>query len=281
MEFTIKILTSKLFLVVKYLILVLFILFSLFPIVWLVVTSFKPESDFFSFPPTFSFQPTLENYRRAIFNSPTFFPSLAHSFVLAMSVTFLSVLVGSTSGYALARFRFKGAKTLGVLILLSRLVPGAVMVIPYFALLRVIGLTGSMIGLIVTYTSFALGFCSWMMYGFFLELPRELEEAALIDGASYYGAFWRIAFPLAMPGITATGILVFISSWNEFLYALIIGGANTRTLPVELASNITDRSINWGNLFAIATCMVVPIFILAISVQRNLVRGLTAGAVKG
>lgn len=276
-----KVILRQFFFVAKYLILFAFILFSLFPIVWLVVTSFKPESDFFSFPPSFIFHPTLENYRRAIFGSPTFFPSLMHSFVLAVTVTLFSVLVGSAAGYALARFRFKGAKTLGVLILLSRLVPGAVMVIPYFALLRTLGLTGSMLGLTMTYTSFALGFCSWMMYGFFLELPRELEEAALIDGASYYGAFWRIAFPLAIPGITATGILVFISSWNEFLYALIIGGAKTRTLPVELASNITDRSVNWGNLFAIATIMVVPIFILTILVQRNLVRGLTAGAVKG
>lgn len=280
-DLTITRMAEWLWIAIKTIVLLALLFFSITPIIWLVATSFKRQADFFAYPPVILFAPTLTNFQSAVFGSPAFFDALWHSFFLATCVTAMAIGIGSLAGYALARYRFRGARAIGVAILASRLIPGATMVIPYFALMRQLHLTGTMLGLILTYSSFALGFCSWMMYGFFLELPRDLEEAALVDGATPYGAFWRVALPLALPGVIATGILAFIGSWNEFLYALIIGGRNTRTLPVELAGNITERSVNWGDLFAIATAMVVPVFILTLLVQRNLVRGLTAGAVKG
>jgi multiple sugar transport system permease protein len=266
--------------VVKYLLLALILFFTVFPVYWIFASSFKPATDFFSVPPSFVFKPTLANYQK-IFNQPTFLKYLQNSLIVAGSVTILALAVASLAAYALARYRFPGARFISLAILSARLVPGATMIIPYFALFRTFHLTDSILALIVAYTGFSLPFACWLLYGFFLELPIDMQDAARVDGCTEFAVFWRIALPLTLPGLGATAILVFLGAWNEFLFALVLAGREAKTLPVYLATFISEQTVFWGGLFATAVLMVIPTLILTLGVQRSLVRGLTAGAVKG
>jgi multiple sugar transport system permease protein len=261
--------------------LVLMVLIStLLPIWWILSTSFKREADFFITPPTIIFSPTLNNFQLAVF-TPEFVRPLVNSLLVSVGVGLLALALGSLAAHALARYRFRGARLVALAILSARLIPSATMIIPYFTLFRGLGLIDTVPGLILAYTGFTLPFASWMMYGFFLDIPTELQDAALVDGCTDFQVFWRIALPLTRPGLGATFILVFLAAWNEFLYALTLSGRSAKTLPVYLASFVTERTVDWGALFAIASTMIVPAFVLALVVQGSLVRGLTAGAVKG
>ena len=148
------------------------------------------------------------------------------------------------------------------------------MILPYFVLFRWFHLTDTLPGLILAYTGFSLPFAAWMMYGFFLEIPSDIEDSAMVDGCSDFGVFWRILLPLTTPGLTATAILVFLGSWNEFLFALVLTGSSAKTLPLYLSGFIAERSVFWGGLFSVASVIVLPAFILTLLVQRALVRGL-------
>jgi multiple sugar transport system permease protein len=265
---------------VKYCLVAVVLFALLLPIYWIFASSLKLERDFFVSPPAFIFEPTLGNYW-SVLSDLQFLGYLENSLPVSISPTLATLAIGSLAAHALARYEFPGAKLIAIAILSARLVPGATMIMPYYVLFRFYGLNNTIPGLVLAYTGFSLPFACWLLLGFFLEIPSDVEDAARIDGCSDFGVFWRIVLPLTRPGIAATAILVFLGTWNEFLFALVLAGRDTRTLPVYLSTFISERTIFWGNLFAVASLMVLPCLILIMLVQRHLVRGLTAGAVKG
>ncbi len=267
--------------ILKYAMAILVLVTLLLPIYAVVTSSLKNDRDIFVHPPAIvAFQPTLTNYQQTLTN-PDFLLFARNSLLVAFTVTVVTLAIACLAAHALARYEFPGAKLIALAILSARLVPGVAMIMPYYVIFRWYHLNGTLEGLMVGYTGFFLPFASWLMYGFFLEIPSDVEDSGRIDGCSDFGVFWRIVLPLTRPGLAATAILVFLGAWNEFFFALVITGRNTRTLPVYLATFISERTIFWGALFTVATLMAIPCLILVLLVQKSLVRGLTAGAVKG
>ncbi|NPV54608.1 MAG: carbohydrate ABC transporter permease [Firmicutes bacterium] len=271
---------KSIFIYVEWLIVFIFLAWTLLPIFWIVLTSFKETVDIFTVPPKIVFRPTLSNYIRAFIRG-NFSAYFVNSLIIAVSSAFLSVLLGSMAGYSLARFRVYRKGLIAVLILFARMVPAIVLVIPLFNLMKNMGLLDSLMSVIIAHTTFNLPFVTWMMRGFFQELPAELEEAATVDGCSRTQAFLRVALPLTAPGLAATTILALLLSWNEFLFALVLTSVRTRTLPVAVSGFIGAVSVDWGGSTAAATVIMTPMVIAGLIVQKHLVRGLTMGAIKG
>lgn len=268
----------------KYLLLAIFILFFLFPIYWLVMTALKTQADQFSMPPVWwTWRWTSAHYRQVFFESA--FTRLAwNSLVVVTSSTLLSVAVGTMAAYSLSRFRlpYRMNYHLSFWILSTRMFPPIVTIIPLFLIMRGFDLLDTRMALVLAYSVFNLPFVVWMMKGFFDELPKEMEEAAQMDGDTRYGAFWRVVLPLVRPGLVATAIFCLIVSWNEFLFALVLTQTELAlTLPVGIANHVTQYEIRWGVMSAAGVVAMLPIFVFALLVQRHLVRGLSYGAVKG
>lgn len=249
------------------------------PILWMVSTALKIGNQAFSSTPTFFFSPTLSNFKD-VFTKSQFGSALATSLFTATSSTVLALLLGAGMAYPLARLRIRGQQHLSFWILSLRIVPPIAVIIPLFLMLRTVGLTGSVWSLVVSYTFMNLPLTVWLLRGFFADLPVEIEEASFVDGASRLRSFFGITVPLALPGIIATALLAFIFAWNEFLFANILTGANTRTAPVGLTEYVTPTSVEWTHIMAAGTLVVLPVWIGALAAQRYLVRGLTMGAVK-
>ncbi len=255
-----------------------------FPVYWLVVTSVKPAYLEQTNPPVFFpalTQLTLFNYSNVLSDgSVRLF--LENSAIVAVSTMLVTVVIGSLAAYALAKtflsFRLRRSVLLSVL--LMRIFPPIVVALPYFTLLQGVGLTDTRVGLILTHVAVTLPFVIWLMLGFFQDLPPELDEAGMLDGCSLFQRFLQLNLPLVLPGLAVTAIFAFILSWNEFLFADILTSFNARTLPVQIASYIGERSLEWGSMSALATLMLVVPAILAFAGQRYMVRGLTFGAVK-
>ncbi|MCC5947917.1 MAG: carbohydrate ABC transporter permease [Nitriliruptoraceae bacterium] len=255
------------------------LVFFLAPVLWIAMTAFKTQREVFSFPPVFIPETIdLRHFRATL--SGTGGRALRDSMIVATSATGLSLLVGVPAAYAISRFRIGGAH-LPLWILSIRMFPPVVAAIPLFLLYRQIGLLDSYLGLTLAYLTFNVPFVVWMMKGFFDDLPRELEDAALVDGANRWQAFVRIALPLAVPGLVSTALLCFIFAWNEFLMALFLTRSNVITLPVALSSLVGGSQILWGQIGALAIVAIIPVVLIAILLQRYVVRGLTLGAVKG
>ncbi|GHF59043.1 carbohydrate ABC transporter permease [Seohaeicola zhoushanensis] len=254
----------------------------LFPVFWMVLTSFKHQVDIFTNPPKFLFSPTLETYveymTRADINK-----RLANTIIVAFGSGVFSLLVGAMAGYALARVRIKGAATFGLLILLSRGVPPIALAVPMFLVARKLGLTDKHITLILAYSTFLVPYVMWLMRSFFVSLPRELEESAMIDGCSRYGAFFKIIVPISLPGLISTMIFSMILAWEELLFALVLTNRHATTMPVAIAGIAGDtiNGANWAALTAVGTITVVPVVIFALLVQKWLIKGLADGATKG
>jgi multiple sugar transport system permease protein len=266
--------------VLVYLALLMIVVLSLFPLFWIFLTSIKPKALTFAIPPAWIFPPTLENYRDVFLYGP--FPKyFSNSLIVAVGTTAIALLVGSLAAYAFARFDFRGSHVIQMAVLIPQIIPPITIIIPLFVLFRSIEMIDRLPALIFSYLSFTIPLSIWMMVGFFRDVPRELEEAALIDGASRWQAMWRVVFPLVAPGLAATAILCFIYAWNEFLYAVILTGRNARTVPVAITGFITNRDILWGRIAASGSVVLIPVLIFALSVQRYLVRGLSKGAIKG
>jgi ABC-type glycerol-3-phosphate transport system permease component len=223
--------------------------------------------------------PSLENFR-LILSQNDFGRALATSLFVTTTSTLLCLAVGASIAYPLARVRMRGQKHIAFWILSLRIIPPIATIIPLFLMLRAVGLTGSVWSLVLVYTYMNLPLTIWLLRGFFADLPIEIEEAAFVDGASRLRTFFNVTLPLSVPGLIATGLLCFIFAWNEFLFANILTGANTRTAPVGLTEYVTPVSIEWNKIMAAGTLVVLPVWIGALSVQRYLVRGLTLGAVK-
>jgi len=251
----------------------------LFPPVVLFLTSIKTELDALSFPPKWIFKPTLQNYTE-IFEFSPFARYLLNSFIVASLNTGVVLVLGSFAAYSLARFRFKGADDIAFWILSVRMMPPVAAIIPIYIIMRNLRLLDTPWSLVITYLTFNLPFAVWMMRSFFREIPREIEESALVDGCSIFRSFRSIALPLAAPGLAATGILTFIFSWNEFLFALILTGSKAVTLPVGITGYMKETGINWGYMTAGGALALIPVIVFTILAQKHLVKGLTMGALK-
>ena len=260
-----------------YVLLVLLLIPFLFPLAWMLLSSLKTQVQNTAYPPVLVFTPTLGNYRE-VFQKNPFFTFTVNSLVVALGSTGLALLLGLPGAYAIARYKRTG---IALAILTARMAPGIGYLIPWFILFTKAKMIDTYTALILTHLIVALPLVLWVMIGFFEDVPGDLIEAARIDGCSHWSAFLRVALPLAKPGIVATGILAFIFSWNNFLFSLIIAGFKTRTLPIAVYSFLSYEEINWGGLTAAATVITLPVLLLALFVQKHIVRGLTAGAVKG
>jgi multiple sugar transport system permease protein len=263
----------------KYLVAAVVLVFFATPIVWVVLTSIKPNLLITNKPPVWIFRPTLDHFIN-IFANGRVQASLANSLIIAFGATALSLLVGVPAAYALARFRIRGRKHLAFYFLSARMIPPVVTIIPLFATFRFLGLLDTHLGLMLAYLTFNFPFAVWMMRGFFRELPVEIEEAAIIDGCRPFQAFLRVAVPLSAPGLAATAILCFVFAWNEFLLAVILTSYRAKTLPVAALSFMTDRLVLWGELSASSILIFTPVVIFAFLVRRYLLKGLTMGAIR-
>ncbi|MEM3715030.1 MAG: carbohydrate ABC transporter permease [Nitrososphaeria archaeon] len=263
---------------------VLIILISSFPIIWTFITSLKPEIIAINIPPVLFFTPTLENYAYLLFNPMllNFSKYLINSVIVTIFSTALTISLSTLAAYGCSRFRFPGAKLYLFTILFFRLLPPVAAIVPLYIMMRSLNLLDTHFALIITYTAFNIPFAVWMMRGFFMEVPIEIEEAAMVDGCSRFSAFYRVALPLALPGLVATSIYSFLLSWNDFLLAFFLTSMKAPTLPIlaQLFKGET-AGIKWGLTTAAATLTILPPIIFAFLIQRYLIKGLTFGAIKG
>ncbi|MFI6049468.1 carbohydrate ABC transporter permease [Streptomyces violascens] len=252
-----------------------------FPVYWMLNTAFKPAKDAIDpdphlFPTNF----TLDNFKRAL-QIGDFWGSIGRSLTVSVVVVLIGIAVGLLAALAISRFAFRGRKIVIVGILAVQMVPLVAMIIPVFLLLNDLGQYDKLSGLIITYLTFILPFTVWTLRGFIVNVPKELEEAAMVDGCSRTGAFIRVVFPLLAPGMVATSVYGFIQAWNEYLYALMLMSQNHQTATVWLSNFTTQHGTEYAPMMAGSTMMAVPIVILFLLVQRKMAAGLTAGAVKG
>jgi multiple sugar transport system permease protein len=258
------------------------LLIVVFPFYWMTITSFKSEEQMRSLTSMFWPRPVvLENYGQLLAKTE-FVSWYGNSVIVAVTSTLVATAIGTVGAYALARLRFLGRGFMASATLITYLVPPAILFIPLYKQIQGMGLANSLAGLIAAYPSFTVPFVTWLLMGYFESIPEELEEAAMIDGATRFGAFRRIVLPLAAPGLLAAALYAFTQAWNEFLYALVfITDGRLRTLPVGLASFITGDVYGWGYLMAGAVLTTLPVIAAYIYLQKYMVEGLTAGSVKG
>jgi len=275
-------LTSRTQTTLAYAVLVTLAVLVLFPFYWMTITSFKSEDQMRSLLSMFWPRPiVIENYGQLL-SKTDFVAWYGNSATVAICSTLLATAVGTIGAYALARLRFLGRGFLASATLITYLVPPSILFIPLYAQMRNLGLANSLAGLIAAYPSFTVPFVTWLLMGYFESIPEELEEAAMIDGATRFGAFARVVLPLAAPGVLAAALYAFTQAWNEFLYALVfITDGRLRTLPVGLASFITGDVYGWGYLMAGAVLTTLPVIAAYIYLQKYMVEGMTAGGVKG
>jgi ABC-type glycerol-3-phosphate transport system permease component len=254
---------------------------SAFPLYWAVVASFTPEARLFQSPSLFPRNLVLDHYR-ALFTERNFWIPIRNSLIVAGATTIICVTLGAFCAYALARLQFRGKIALLGFILAVGMFPQISVVSPLYLLLRSLHLINTYPGLVLPYLTFSMPLTVWLMVGFFRQLPAELEEAAMVDGASRLRAFWEVIVPLALPGIATTAILTFVYSWNEFLFALSFTlGPDRQTVPVAIALFRGMYQVPWGQILAAAVVATAPVTLLVLAFQRRIVQGLTAGAVKG
>jgi len=251
---------------------------TVFVFYWMITLSLKPQIEAAAYPPIFfNFTVTFKGYVEVFAKHP-FLLYTWNSLVVAVGSTLLGLIVGLPAAYSIAQWR---QHKLALAILVARIIPGISYLIPWYILFRNLKMVDTYQALILTHLVVGLPITIWVMIGFFEDIPPDLREAALIDGCTDYGAFWRVAVPLVKPGVVATAILAFIFSWNNFLFSVILAGRNTRTLPIAGFNMIGYEEINWGPLAAAATLITLPVIILTLIIQRHIVTGLTFGAVKG
>lgn len=266
--------------ILHYLVLLALSAVILLPLYVMVTTSFKTQVDITASEPMWIFQPTLANYEH-IMTSQRFDRFLVNSVITALWATAATLLAGGMAAFALARMRFPGRGLLAQTTLLVRMVPPAVLAIPIFALWMDWGIEDGRVGLVLFYTALNLPFAIWLLIGFIKQVPVELEEAAIVDGAGPFQVFFRILFPILRPAFAVTAIFTFRIAWNEFILALILTNRLTRTLPVATTLYITDQGVEWGRIMAMGTLIVIPPLLLTFLAARQIITGLTAGAVKG
>jgi len=261
-----------------------------FPVLWIILTVFKTNADILAVPPKILFEPTLENFfsvfSRAYIKGQaavdTYFDRFFfNSIFIAGSSVLFALIIGTLAAYGFSRYPLKGNDTYLFIILTTRMLPPIIVIIPIFIMFRIAGLSGTYTGIILLYTAFNLPFTIWMMKSFFDELSPEVEDAARLDGSTETRVFFRICMPQVIAGLAATAVFGLILTWNEFLFALLLTGIDTRTVPVAMAQTIGgDIGVRWGLLAAIETLFLIPVFIVVFVLQKHLLRGVTFGTIK-
>ncbi len=271
---------SPLQVALHYLVLMVLALLCIAPIWVIFATSLRQQVDIFAEPLNFLFMPTLENYR-AVIEEDKLDRYLGNSLFVGLVSTLLTLVLGCMAAYGLARFRFPGRQAVAYTTLLLRTVPLAVLAIPVFMIWSEWSLVNSLWGLILLYVAVNLPFTIWLLYGFVLQVPLELEEAAMMDGCGPFQVFTKVLLPLLGPGLAAASIFTFRIAWNEFILALVLTDRQTRTLPVAASLFITDIGVDWGKVMAMTSLIAIPPLIFTFIAARQIITGLTAGAVKG
>jgi multiple sugar transport system permease protein len=252
-----------------------------FPVFWGLLTSFKTERDVLAYPPTVLFEPTLDNYREVLFGGSSILPNLWSSFVVSTAATLLTMLFAVPAAYALARLRYPAKRASGFYVLATQMLPPVGLIIPYYLVLQGIGGLDTYSGLTAIYLTFSLPFAIWLMVSYFEDIPLEMEEAALLDRAGRLRTLWYVILPQVRGGIAVTTIFVFLNAWNEFLFAVVLGGNNVRPVTVAMFNFISVEQTQWARLAAGAMLAMAPVILIGLAAQRHIVKGLTVGAVKG
>jgi len=264
-----------------YALLLLILLVFIFPVIWTLLTSLKTRVDALAIPPKWLFVPTLQNFREVLFSFDIQIPrSIVNSVIIASSTTFITSFLALPAAYAIARWRSKAKGFFSFAILFARMLPPMVIIIPFYILYVSLNLFDTYGGLIFLYVASTLPLSMWIMIIFIEDIPSEIEEAALIDGCSRLRLITKVIFPLIRGGIGASAVFVFLETWNEFLFALMLTSTKARTVQVSLYSFITLEETQWGLLTATASIIMIPVIILALIFQRYIVKGMTLGAVK-
>lgn len=257
------------------------VLFAIGPYLWMLLTSLRVESTLFA--PNRTLWPaelTPANYLR-LFTRTSFAVNLLHSVIVALGTVAVGLALSITAAYAFSRYRFPGRRALMLTFLLINMFPLILLIIPLFITMRVLGILDTHLALVLAHSTFSIPFATWMMTSYFDAIPRSLDEAALVDGCTPIGAMLKVVLPLALPGVIATGIYIFITSWNEYLYASVLAGQDVRTLTVAVQTLIGEYEIAWGLLTAGGVVGALPVTILFLFIQKRLIAGMTQGAVKG
>jgi ABC-type glycerol-3-phosphate transport system permease component len=252
-----------------------------FPVLWGLLTSFKTERDVLAYPPVFVFRPTFDNYREVIFGASSIMPNLWSSFVVSTGATLLTMLLAVPAGYALARLHYPGKRASGFYVLATQMLPPVGLIIPYYLTLQKVGALDTYSGLVAIYLTFSLPFAVWLLVSYFEDVPLEMEEAALLDRAGRLRALWHVILPQVRGGIAVTTIFVFLNAWNEFMFAVVLGGNRVRPVTVAMFNFISVEQTQWARLAAAAMLAMAPVILIGIFAQRHIVKGLTVGAVKG
>ena len=252
-----------------------------FPIIWAIVVSFKSEAEVLAYPPRVIFEPTLRNYEDALFGGISIMPSFITSFIVSGITTILTILLAVPAAYGFARLRLPGKRSIGFYTLMTQMIPPVGLVIPYFLILNRVGWLDTYQGMITVYLTFSLPFAIWLMVSYMEDIPREMEEAAFLDKASRFQALWHVILPQVRGGIGVTVIFVFLNAWNEFLFAVQLGGNTVRPVTVAMYNFVSVEQTLWAKLSAAALLAMLPVVISGIAAQKQNVKGLTVGAVKG
>jgi multiple sugar transport system permease protein len=264
--------------IAKTVLLLLYALFALFPLVWMLILSFKPDNEMFT--TTFIFTPTLDNFR-AVFAESDFLATLWNNLVVSCLAVALSLLVGVPAAYALGRFDFKGKEDIAFTFLSFKFAPEILVIIPLYLIYQNLHLIDSVVGLVWVYQLISLPLLIWILRGFFEDLSKDMEAAAQLDGYTWQQVFFKMLLPLVKPGLVAAGLLCFIFCWNSFTFALLLGGGHTQTSTVSMTRFLASDTVHYGWVAAAALICALPEIILALLIQKHLVRGLSFGAVKG
>lgn len=273
---------------VIYLLMFLVAIYILAPLVWILMMSFKSKADVIAVPPKFIFTPTLDNYKalfgvaggQTLVTGSAFLSYFKNSLILSVGSVLLALVLGLPAAYAIARLRFKAKESLAFTYLSFRFVPEITIILPLYVIYQQLKLYNTYLGLILVYQLIALPLMIWMMRSYFEEIPIAIEQAAQTDGYSWFASFRKLILPLVAPGMAATLVLAFIFCWNNFVFGLMLGGNSTQPVTVGLLSFMGTNEVQWGLMAAATIVAILPLFILALLVQRYMIRGLTFGAVK-
>ena len=252
-----------------------------FPVLWALLTSFKTERDVLAYPPLLVFTPTLANYRDVLWGPASILPNLWSSGVVSVLTTLFTMLIATPAAYALARLRYPFKRASGFYVLATQMLPPVGLIIPYYLVLQKAGLLDSYTGLVLIDLTFSLPFAIWLMVSYFEDVPYEMEEAALLDRAGRLRAFWHVILPQVRGGLAVTTVFVFLNAWNEFMFAVVLGGNNVRPVTVAMFNFISVEQTQWARLAAGAMVAMAPVILVGLFAQRHIVKGLTVGAVKG
>ncbi|NHN34978.1 carbohydrate ABC transporter permease [Paenibacillus agricola] len=266
---------------ISYFILILMTVFVLFPFLWTFLTSIKTDVEMFSVPPVFIPQPVTGEHYAAIISEGKFQSFMSNSLIVSIISTLISLVVGIPAAYGFAKYRYKFSGLMFASVVAIRMFPPIILGVPFFLMMRQLGLINTHLGLIITYLPLELTLIIWILEGFFRQVPREIEEAAEIDGLGTFGKFVRIALPLSMPAVGVASIFSFLAAWNEFMFALTLTRTESaQTMPIGIAGYVTTFQTFWGKMSATGILYIIPVIIFTIIAQKGMIKGLTAGATK-